>query len=211
MLSQMAGFPYFYGWKPFHCVYIWASRVALAVKNPPATRRHKRCGFNRWVGKIPWRRAWPPTPVFLPGESRGQRSPAGYSPWGRRVSHSWVTKHARIVYVHHVFFFRSSISEHRLRVSWLLKMLQWTWVCRYLLELVFSFPLLIFPAAEFLDRIIVLFLSVWELLLSIGAAPVYFPTNHVWVPFSPHPHLSLLHVFLMIACQVIIALQFFFS
>ena len=36
-------------------------------------RRHKRCGFNPWVGKIPWRRAWQLTPVFLPGESHGQK------------------------------------------------------------------------------------------------------------------------------------------
>jgi len=39
-------------------------------------------GFNPWVGKIPWRRAWQPTPVFLSGESHGQRSLVGYSPWG---------------------------------------------------------------------------------------------------------------------------------
>ena len=50
-------------------------------------RRYKRCGSNPWMGKIPWRRAWQPTPVFLPGESHGQRSLAGYSPWGRRVRH----------------------------------------------------------------------------------------------------------------------------
>ena len=37
-----------------------------------------------WVGKIPWRRKWQPTPVFLPGESHGQRSLAGYSPRGRK-------------------------------------------------------------------------------------------------------------------------------
>ena len=37
-------------------------------------RRHKRCGFSPWVGKISWRRAWQPTPVFLPGESHGLRS-----------------------------------------------------------------------------------------------------------------------------------------
>ena len=43
----------------------------------------KRPGFNPWFGKIPWRRAWQPTPVFLPGKSHGQRSLAGYSPWGR--------------------------------------------------------------------------------------------------------------------------------
>ena len=45
-------------------------------------RRHR---FDPWVGKIPWRRAWQPTPVFLPGESHGQRSLAGYSPQGCRV------------------------------------------------------------------------------------------------------------------------------
>ena len=43
-------------------------------------RRQKRCRFNPWVGKIPWRRAWQPTPVFLPGESRGQRNLVGHSP-----------------------------------------------------------------------------------------------------------------------------------
>ena len=46
-------------------------------------RRRKRCGFCPWVRKIPWRRKWQRTPVFLPGEPRGQRSLAGYSPWGR--------------------------------------------------------------------------------------------------------------------------------
>jgi len=40
-------------------------------------------------GKIPWRRAWQPTPVFLPGESHGQRSLVGYSPWGgKRIGHN---------------------------------------------------------------------------------------------------------------------------
>ena len=39
-----------------------------------------------WVGKIPWRREWQPSPVFLPGEFHGQRSLAGYSPWGCKVS-----------------------------------------------------------------------------------------------------------------------------
>ena len=45
-------------------------------------RRRERRGFDPWVGKIPWRREWQPTPVFLPGESHGQRRLAGYSPWG---------------------------------------------------------------------------------------------------------------------------------
>ena len=46
--------------------------------------RHKRCGFDLWVRKIPWRRAWQSTPVFLPGESHGQRSLAGKGPWSRK-------------------------------------------------------------------------------------------------------------------------------
>ena len=33
------------------------------------------------LGSFPWRRAWPPTPVFLPGEFHGQKNPTGYSPW----------------------------------------------------------------------------------------------------------------------------------
>ena len=40
--------------------------------------------FGPWVGKIPWRRAWQPNPVFLPGESHGQRSLAGFSPQVRK-------------------------------------------------------------------------------------------------------------------------------
>ena len=45
-------------------------------------RRHRRLGFDPWVGKIPWRRKWQCTPVFLPGKFHGQKSLAGYNPWG---------------------------------------------------------------------------------------------------------------------------------
>ena len=64
-------------------------QMVLVVKNLPACqcRRHKRCRFDPWVGKIPWRTAWQPTPVFLPGESHGQRSLAGYTVHG--VTKSW--------------------------------------------------------------------------------------------------------------------------
>ena len=40
----------------------------------------RRCEFDPWVRRVPWRRKWHPTPVFLPGKSHGQRSLAGYSP-----------------------------------------------------------------------------------------------------------------------------------
>ena len=52
-----------------------------------------RCRFNPWVRKIPWRRKWQPTSVFLPGKSHGQRSLVGYSPWSlKKVWHDFTTK-----------------------------------------------------------------------------------------------------------------------
>ena len=55
-------------------------------------RRHKRCRFGPWSGRIPWRRKWQPTSVFLPGKSHGQRSLVGPSPLGHRVGHDWVAE-----------------------------------------------------------------------------------------------------------------------
>ena len=54
------------------------------VKNLSAVQRHKKGEFDPWFRKIPWRRKWQITPVFLPGESHGQRSLAGYSSWGHK-------------------------------------------------------------------------------------------------------------------------------
>ena len=58
--------------------------MALVVKNPPASAGD--WGSIPGSGRFPWRRAWEPTPVLLPGESHGQRSLAGYSPRGCRES-----------------------------------------------------------------------------------------------------------------------------
>ena len=52
------------------------------VKNPPASTGD--VGLIPGSGKIPWRREWQPTPVFVPGESHGQRSLEGYSSWGHK-------------------------------------------------------------------------------------------------------------------------------
>ena len=56
------------------------------VKNLPASAGEGQ--FDPRVGKIPWRRRWQPTPVSLPGEVHGQRSLAGYSPWGHKESNT---------------------------------------------------------------------------------------------------------------------------
>ena len=68
-------------------------------------KRLKRHSFEYWVGKIPRRRAWPPTPVFLPGESHGQRSLAGCSPRGQR--RDWSDRAQRIGHLY-VFFGETS-------------------------------------------------------------------------------------------------------
>ena len=60
--------------------WVRASQVAV-VKNPACQCwGQERRGFDLWVGKIPWRRVWQPTPAFLPGESPWTEEPDGYSP-----------------------------------------------------------------------------------------------------------------------------------
>ena len=77
---------------PFAVVSIFAlftwcsSQVVLVVKNPYTSEGHKTRKSNAWLKKIPWRRTWQPTPGFLSGESREQRSLVGYSPWGGKES-----------------------------------------------------------------------------------------------------------------------------
>ena len=62
-------------------------RLSSSSSSSSSSHRHRRrcdCShrFDPWVEKIPWKRKWQPTPVFLPGKSQGQRSLVGYSPWG---------------------------------------------------------------------------------------------------------------------------------
>ena len=58
-----------------------------------------RPGFNPWVGKIPWKRTWQPTPVFLPGESPWTEEPGRLQSMGsQRVGHNWETKHTHTKY-----------------------------------------------------------------------------------------------------------------
>ena len=65
--------------------FVSASLVAQTVKNPPAVREIR---IQSLVGKIPWKRAWQPTPVFLPGESPWTKEPGRLqSMWSQRVRH----------------------------------------------------------------------------------------------------------------------------
>ena len=69
-----------------------ASLVAQLLKNLQCRRPR----FYPRMGKIPWRRKWQPTPVFLPGKSHGQRSLAGYSSWGHN-SLTWLSDYISVV------------------------------------------------------------------------------------------------------------------
>ena len=71
-------------------------------------RRHKRLGFDPWVRKIPWRRKWQPTPVFLPGKSHGQRSLEGYIPWGHKESDT--TEHACVTGI------QASLGDQKIKI-----------------------------------------------------------------------------------------------
>ena len=103
------------------------------------SKRKSRFGVRRWLvggsdskestcnardpdsipgsGRFPWRRKWPLTPVFLPGESRGQRSLAVYSPWGHRVRHDWATNTFTLRFTHNTVHLDQENIAHTCRMS----------------------------------------------------------------------------------------------
>ena len=74
--------------------------------------RCKRYRFDPWVAKIPWRRKWQPTPVFLPRKSHGQMSLVGYSPKGlQRIGHNWMTWGHIIYTLRFISLFHTNMNE----------------------------------------------------------------------------------------------------
>ena len=67
-------------------VQLFAAPLAGACQASLSSTISGVCSGCRFVGKIPWRRKWQPTPVLLPGESHGWKSLVGYNPWGRKES-----------------------------------------------------------------------------------------------------------------------------
>ena len=82
------------------CVYIYILfQMLFASSKEPACqwRRIKRHSFDPWISNVPWRRAWEPTPVFLPGRIPWTEEPGCYSPWGCKESNmTEVTQHTRV-------------------------------------------------------------------------------------------------------------------
>ena len=87
--------------------------------------KNLRLRFDSWVGEIPWRRAWLPTPIFLPGQSHGQRNLAGYSSWGCKEldTAEWLTHMRTSIclaftmhrnFVNSSFYFSQTLRAHAL-------------------------------------------------------------------------------------------------
>ena len=74
----------FYDSDGFHCARMVFPGGSSGKEPACQRRRCRRCRFDPWGGKIPWRRKWQPTPVFLPGKYQGQRSLKGFSPWDHK-------------------------------------------------------------------------------------------------------------------------------
>ena len=75
------------------------------LSSKESTCQCRKQGFNPWVRKLPWRREWQPTLVSLPGESRGQRSLAGYSLQGGKESDTTEHTHEGLLTTDSVSFF----------------------------------------------------------------------------------------------------------
>ena len=87
-------------------------------------RRPKRCRFDPGIRKIPFRRAWQPTPVFLPGESHRQRILVGYSSWGHKESDTTEWLHFFFFLTYDKCYVYVSISSYSLPLHYALSSVQ---------------------------------------------------------------------------------------
>ena len=93
----------------------------LSGKESACQYRNRR--FDPWIAKIPWRRKWQPTPVFLPGKFHGQRSLVGYGPWGHRESDT--TEHST-----HTAFFMVQFLHPYMTTGKAIALTIWTFVSK---------------------------------------------------------------------------------
>ena len=75
--------------------------LANAILITTQYRRRRRCRLDPLVRKIPWRREWQPTPVFLPGEFHGQKTLVGYSPQGHKELNPTEQQH---IYIYRLWY-----------------------------------------------------------------------------------------------------------
>ena len=94
-----------------NCIHLcnYANGLPKWLSGKESACQSRRLGFHSWVGKIPWRRKWQLTPVFLPQETHGQRTVVGYSPWSCKETQLKQLS-TYMVYLVHSFSFMFSIN-----------------------------------------------------------------------------------------------------
>ena len=101
-------------WSPYdlfsRTIISWGFLGGTSGKEPACQcRRQERCRLDPWVGKIPRRRAQQPIPVFLPKESRGQRSLVGYSPQDHKESDTKIRSHYKLLIIEPLAYFNPKL------------------------------------------------------------------------------------------------------
>ena len=116
----------------------WATELKSIWGFPDDSRgsvkhlQYRRCRFNSWVGKIPWRRKWQPTLLFLPEEFHGQRSLVGYSPWGCKEldTTEWLSTHTYIYNLKLTWYYKSTILQLKKKLCYFIVLVEgpgWDW------------------------------------------------------------------------------------
>ena len=168
---------FFCSWVIFYCVYIY---IYIYIYTHTYIHTHtygllwwlrwwrvplqcRRPGFDPWVGKIPWRRAWQSTLVFLPGESPWTEESGGLqSMRSQRVGHNWAIRDTAHIYIyaHHIFFIHSSIDGYLgyFHVSAVVNSAAMNIRMHVSFQIRFSSPLDICPGVKLLDHMVALFL-----------------------------------------------------
>ena len=155
----------FSGIKMLHLVVIIFHRWSSGEESACQCKRHRKCRFNPWIGKIPWSRKWQPTPVFLPGTSHGQKNLAGYRPWGRKELD--MTEHT------HIISFAEELKNSYMCIPW-----GKTWILSGGCTIVSSLllPVLCIPSLPWLA-------TIWTCPLELRRGQggwSLFPTNRKW-------------------------------
>ena len=129
--------------------------IVLWLPGKESTCQCRRFKFDPWVRKIPWKRKCPPIPAFLSGKFHGQRNLAGYSPWGHRVRHDWLSTHmhAHILTLYLVIFENSLILVAFFYI-------QISWECAQFYTIIW-----LYNKCSFISLIFILFLSFSYLII----------------------------------------------
>ena len=120
-----------------HIYISWLPQWLRGKESTCQCMRHKRCGFNPWVRKTPWRKAWQPT-IFLLGKSYGQKSLVGYIPWDHKeLDMSEATEHTYIC-----TYTDKHIHKHKLKKyipkKWIIVRITSVKICFFFVILEFS-------------------------------------------------------------------------